>query len=172
MGCPLKNLPEAILAILLYTGGKCTYPFCEAQRAGDYKTWKFLDKFLANGIARLGSCERFKYPLFSGLKTVKFEKDLGRFPCFATYVSASKSKDVAISFRGNDGTLLTFPEGFKGIYPSWRVDGMCCDVSWLSKFEEEMEVLFTRGHNLSFAVDIEETEWLLFPIRCLNHMLD
>ncbi len=120
------------------------------QRNGNYEKWKYFDMCLANAINRLSRHEMFSYPLFSGLEKVLFKENEVREGYFATYLSASKSRDVAITFRGNSGTLIEFEKDIKNCkmgYGAMQMDmnstnAICCDVSWISKFPEEMIVSF------------------------------
>ncbi len=138
-----------MLALLLYTGGRCNYDLCASQRSGDYEKWKVLDFCMDWAILELSQCETFRYPLFSGLENVKFEKDSEDNAYFATYLSASKSEDVAITFRGKKGLLLEFEKGFKSAAPKGTEP--CADVSWISKFPDEMTP-FWPGHRLKLRI--------------------
>ena len=56
-----------------------------------------------------------------------------------TYVSTSWRKEVATTFINSDqGMMLQ-------IDPSYKEKVKCCDVSWISKFPDECEVLFARS---------------------------
>ncbi len=59
---------------------------------------------------------------------------------FVTYVSTSWSKQVAKSFMNDEGMMLHINESFKN---SKAIN--CCDVSWISKFPDECEILFARS---------------------------
>ena len=58
---------------------------------------------------------------------------------FVTYVSTSWQKDVATSFMEDKGLIMEVDESFK------NQRAICCDVSWISKFPDECEVLFARN---------------------------
>ena len=58
---------------------------------------------------------------------------------FSTYVSTSWQKEVAEEFMSDKGMIMHFTESFKNNY---RIK--CCDVSWISKFDDECEILFAR----------------------------
>ena len=58
-----------------------------------------------------------------------------------TYVSTSWRKEVAQHFmKGNDGMIITIDKEYKE-----NTDVYCCDVSWISKFPDECEILFARS---------------------------
>ena len=58
---------------------------------------------------------------------------------FVTYVSTSWKKEVSKAFMGGkEGMIIHFDEKF-------RQNNKCCDVSWISKFPDECEVLFARS---------------------------
>ena len=67
---------------------------------------------------------------------LNYNKKIGYFK---TYVSTSWKKEVAKAFMGKgSGMVIAFE---KGIRKCW----FCCDVSWISKFPDECEVLFSRA---------------------------
>ncbi len=157
LGYPLKGVPQYMLAIILYTGGKCNYDLCATQRNGDYEKWKVLDACLDMGIKLLSACEIFNYPVFSGLANVQFKEWRVKEAFFATYLSSSKSEDVAIVFRGKKGILLEFEKGIKyitGFAGGLNSSQPCADVSWISMFPDEQEVLFRRGRALAWTSEV------------------
>eukprot|EP01084_Bolivina_argentea_P216131 367194_1 len=140
MNWPLRH--DHILALLLYTGCDCNYDLCSEQRKGNYEKWKWFDFILYEAIEFLSECEVASYKLYSGLSKVKLDKKEVRDGCFRTYVSTSWVKNVALSFMdidsGGHGMVLEFDK-------SIRRGFVCCDVSWLSKFPDECEVLIGRS---------------------------
>lgn len=44
-----------ILALILYTGCRCTYDLCKAERDGDYAKWKYFSAFLWLAVWKLRS---------------------------------------------------------------------------------------------------------------------
>ncbi len=92
-------------------------------------------------INRLGRHEKWAYELYSGLNGIRFS-DYNPFHTFATFLSSSKSKDVALNFRGENGVLLTFNKSLRSTNLLGSMStGVSCDVSWISKFPDEMEIL-------------------------------
>eukprot|EP01084_Bolivina_argentea_P202732 346329_1 len=143
MGQPLKR--DEMLALILYTGCECNYDLCASQRKGDYKTWKFFDWCLWNAISSLSDRETGMFSVFTGLNGVKLNKKEIECGYFKTYVSTSWKKEVATTFiAGNEGMLIQIDQKFKNKH---HVN--CCDVSWISKFPDECEVLFTRSRNMN-----------------------
>ena len=60
---------------------------------------------------------------------------------FRTYVSTSWSKYIAKSFiRGKQGMIIEIDEKYKN-----DKSVKCCDVSWISRFGYECEILFARS---------------------------
>ena len=127
--------------LINYTlGGDCNYALCAAQRNGDYNTWKWFDYHLYNAIQKLSVVEKGSFTVYSGLNKVKLDRKHVKGGYFVTYVSTSWRKEVATGFMAGDGMLIQIDKEFKN-------DDMifCCDVSWISKFPDECEVLFTRS---------------------------
>mgnify|MGYP005653782385 CR=1 FL=1 len=114
---------------------------CASQRKGDYAKWKWFDYCLYWGIYFLSDRESGSFSVFSGLGGVQMERKHIDEGYFATFVSASWREDVARKFMGKGkGMLIRIDGEFK------NDDNIhCCDVSWLSKFPDEAEVLFARS---------------------------
>eukprot|EP01084_Bolivina_argentea_P075899 137543_1 len=138
MNSPLNR--GEMLALILYTGCECNYDLCSSQRNGDYKKWKWFDYCLYHAIETLSLCEHGSFPVFSGLNSVKLNKKAIENGYFVTYVSTSWNKRVAKAFMKGDGMIIQIDKQFKNnelIY--------CCDLSWISKFPDECEILFARS---------------------------
>ena len=128
---------------VLYTGCDCNYDLCKAQRGGDYQKWKWFDRCLYDAISNLSSVEQGAFDVFSGLGGVKLDSKYVSTGHFVTYTSASWKKEVAKKFifvKSNKGMMIHIDKDFKdhGIE--------CCDVSWISKFPDECEILFSRSN--------------------------
>eukprot|EP00484_Ammonia_sp_Unknown_P026388 CAMPEP_0197025842 /NCGR_PEP_ID=MMETSP1384-20130603/6059_1 /TAXON_ID=29189 /ORGANISM="Ammonia sp." /LENGTH=180 /DNA_ID=CAMNT_0042454419 /DNA_START=1 /DNA_END=543 /DNA_ORIENTATION=- len=129
-----------MLALILYTGCECNYDLCASQRSGDYRKWKWFDYCLYFAITELSMLEEGEFSVFSGLNGVKLNKKEIECGFFKTYVSTSWNRDVAEKFiKGSKGMMIE-------IDPKYKNDRCirCCDVSWISKFADECEVLFAR----------------------------
>eukprot|EP01084_Bolivina_argentea_P041899 77351_1 len=139
MDSPLRR--DEMLALILYTGGYCNYDLCSSQRNGNYEKWKWFDYCLWQGICKLSKKESGSFNVFSGLNGVKLDKLGIQYGYFVTYMSSSWIKEVATSFMGQqDGMIFNIDKEFKG-----DKDIICCDVSWISKFPDECEILFARS---------------------------
>ena len=160
---PLNHV--GMLALVLYTSCDCNYDLCKSQRSGDYKKWKYFDQFLGQAIKRLSSRERGSYPVFTALNKVMLENEEIECGWFPTYVSASVHEYVAMWFirntnEGSTGMLIEIDQKFKQ-----HVNVLCCDVSWISKFEDEAEVLFARSTSGLARVRLPEGASMLLSKR-------
>eukprot|EP01084_Bolivina_argentea_P262098 443156_1 len=139
MGSPLRR--DKMLSLILYTGGYANYDLCASQRNGDYKKWKWFDYCLSYAIWNLSRREMGSFPVYSGLQHVQMDKKEIKAGYFVTYTSTSWNKEIATTFMGgNKGMILKIDQTFKN-----HEDIACCDVSWISKFPHEYEVLFARS---------------------------
>eukprot|EP01084_Bolivina_argentea_P075896 137539_1 len=144
MNSPLRR--DHMLALLLYTGCDCNYDLCSSQRSGDYIKWKWLDLCLYWAIVKLSECESGSFSVFSGLNKVKLDEKEVNEGYFVTYVSTSWNKEIASAFMKKEGMLIQIDKDFKEyVY--------CCDVSWISKFPDECEILFARSTDMSCQWD-------------------
>eukprot|EP01084_Bolivina_argentea_P096781 173987_1 len=144
MGMPLNR--GEMLSLILYTGGYCNYDLCSSQRKGDYVKWKYFDYCLYRAINKLSDVESGAFSVFTGLNNVKLDVKSIKCGYFVTYVSTSWNKRIAESFMNNDGMIIEIDKSFKN-----NEYLLCCDVSWISKFPDECEVLFAR----STAIDTQ-----------------
>ncbi len=103
-------------------------------------------------ISKMSEVERCYFPLYCGLAHVQVPKKAINAGSFVTYVSTSWEKGVAQQFRrGNeekDGLLIVFSPEMQKKFPS-------CDVSWISKFPLEREILFARSQTQSKYDNLE-----------------
>eukprot|EP01084_Bolivina_argentea_P005387 10166_1 len=136
IGSPLNR--AEMLSLILYTGCDCNYDLCSTQRAGNYMKWKWFDRTLHWAIRHLNKHEFGDYKIYSGLNNVKLNQNKlsGSFP---TYISTSWSEDVAQVFVGGTGMLIQMDAEFRKSVLTY-----CCDVSWISKFPDECEILVAR----------------------------
>eukprot|EP01084_Bolivina_argentea_P149647 261391_1 len=130
-----------MLALLLYTGGKCTYSLCKTQRNGDYSTWKYFDYCLFSAIVTLSEAETGDYKLYSGLKNIELNQKRIKNGYFVTYVSSSWDRNVAVGFVQSDTGRGCI---FEMTHIRNNRNFACCDVSWISKFTAESEILIAR----------------------------
>ena len=75
---------------------------------------------------------------------------------FVTYVSTSWKKEVSKAFMKDQGMMIHIDEEYRN--DKWSV--YCCDVSWISKFPDECEILFARSlpTNINFKCVILDEE--------------
>eukprot|EP01083_Nonionella_stella_P011236 31934_1 len=135
---PLRR--DEMLALILYTGCDCNYDLCEQQRNGNYIKWKWFDYCLFGAIRKLSHKESGEFVVYSGLNGVKMNKKSVRSGYFVTYTSTTWEKDIAKAFMKGDGMIVSIDKKFKNDRAI-----KCCDVSWISKFPDECEVLFARS---------------------------
>merc|ERR1711879_507045 len=142
IGQPLNR--AEMFAIILYTGGESNYALCKSQRAGYYVPWRWFDYCLYTAICKLSCKESGSFAVYSGFeKTQCIQRNIER-GYFQTYMSTSFKRKVAETFiKGGDGRkqgmLIKIEKEFKN-----APGVICCDVSWISKFPDESEILFAR----------------------------
>ncbi|ETO31224.1 hypothetical protein RFI_05897 [Reticulomyxa filosa] len=143
MGYPLQLWN--ICAILLYCGKSCNVQFSYDQIKFRHHIWPFMDYYLQEAIMILHRHERreeSEMELYCGLKGVRLKniKEI-KSGSFISHVSTSDDIQVAQRFRSNQGCILHF-------HPSMRrARGiLSCDVSWISPFKYEREILFARSY--------------------------
>ena len=149
IGAPLQR--DEMLALILYTGADCNYDLCASQRRGNYRKWRWFDRCLWLGIWQLSRRESGAFSVYTGLNGVHINSSIIENGYFRTYVSTSWRKEQAEAFmKGKDnkgkGMIIEINQDYK-------LNGgvSCCDVSWISKFPDECEILFARS--LSYTAD-------------------
>ncbi len=123
---------------------------CKSMREGEGDTskWRVFSHILHKAIATLHRRETIPKKgtkkLYSGLRGVHMDlKDMrSKNYHFITFVSASFDKEVAQSFKGGRGTLGMIMDLTSGLK---KRDIAFADVSWISRFPDEKEVLFAPG---------------------------
>ena len=138
IGSPLNK--AEMLALILYTGYEANYDLCKSQREGNYSKWKWFDYCLYHGIEKLSKVEIGKFNVYTGLSSVQLNEKSVDNGYFVTYVSASWIKDVSLQFAAGKGMIIEIDSKYKTAN-----DIKCCDVSWISKFPDECEILFARS---------------------------
>ena len=152
IGSPLYEYQ--MLSLILYCNGECNHNVCQSQRDDTYKVkWQCFDVALNEAIVKLGKFENHCENIYSGLAGVFLDADqvyshtlaaYGFF--FKTNVSFSRDLRVAKQFRGNEGSILSLnlERGSRcraGLFGKLH---HACDVSWISKFPMEQEVLVSK----------------------------
>ena len=147
--CPFDVPPAYILALLLYCNGKCNRYLCESQRDRTYHLkWRYFDTFLNQAIRALSGDEVHFENLYSGLCNVRLDikklcLDAQGIMMFKTNVSFSSNVNVAKEFRGAEGMILGLNMS-RDFWYNYDARFCACDVSWLSKYPTEREVLVAR----------------------------
>ena len=91
------------------------------------------------------------FDLYSGLNQVQLKNGVGIDLCyFHTYTSTSYNKNVSIQFAKNNGMLMQFDKNIV-LKKQFRF----CSLEWISKFENECEILFARTES-NFGRDYEK----------------
>ncbi len=147
MGRPL-NWGE-MLAIVLYTGCDLTYGFSNDMRsygAAPIWKWRFFCQSLHYAVLCLWEASEsekidMKTIVYSGLEgTVVENHEIDNF-WFKTFVSWSVDKKVAASFKGGVQTSgIVFESPLESLF------FLAADVSWISRFPHEKEMLMTPNN--------------------------
>lgn len=163
MGTPLHEY--LMLALILYCNGTCNHNLCQSQRDGTWSTkWRCFDAGLLEAITELSQYEIHDENIYSGLAGIIFNTnqlygnaEIGLY--FKTCVSFSRDLRVAREFRTNEGLILGINLYRAWLYSlggSWK-HPCACDVSWISKYPTEKEVLVAR-----------KTQFPICPSKCLQ----
>ena len=143
-GKPL-NIAE-MAAIKLYTDSTKAYgDLGWAQRSGKLGKWEVWDQLLMSALLKLHLAElasgKRRTDTYSGLSDIKFYGAKKGF--FTTYVSTSKYKSTAQRFIEAEGMMMY-------ISPAMQREFINADVSWISTFPQEEEILFARSADIPF----------------------
>ena len=139
LGSPLRF--DHCLAFILYTSTPANYDLTKTQLAHNTQKWKYFDHCLSEGIARLGYRQQIRNcDLWCGLNCVYFDTSMAESDAIflSSHQSSSIRKSVAENFRTEWGTIVKIDSN--SLFPFFR-----CDVSWISMYESECEVLLARG---------------------------
>ena len=163
-----------MLALILYCNGDCNHSLCQSQRDGTFKTkWPCFNAALDRAIYILGNYEVHDENLYTGLAGVFWDTNqlytngLAGFGIrFKTNVSFSRDLKVAREFRGNEGLILGINIHRASIDIMGKtLNGYACDVSWISKYPTEQEVLVSKRHRLPICVSksrqIGKKQWIV-----------
>ena len=102
--------------------------------------WKWFDYNLYFGIFNLSLNEIGDYKIYSGLTNCYLDKKEIKSGYFVSYVSSTWMKHIAMEFINGEGMLIIFDESFRN-----NKSIICCDISWISKFKDECEILIARS---------------------------
>ncbi|ETN98796.1 hypothetical protein RFI_38691 [Reticulomyxa filosa] len=153
--------------MLLYCGKSCNNEFSYDQIKFRHHRWPYLDSLLQSAIIILHQHERREEDdteLYCGLKGVRLEniKEI-KAGFFISHVSTSDDIEVAEMYRSDQGCILHF-------HPSMRRAFYIksCDVSWISPFKHEREILFSRSHVGCTVSDSELKEFCVWNAKVEN----
>ena len=160
MQSPLDDI--TMLALLLYCNGDCNYDLCLSQRNGNYqKKWPMFDAFVNGAIYILSQFEDHRENIYSGICGVfyKFKQQMDdNFTFkpsyihdriyFTTNVSFTTDLQIAKQFRGSSGMIIGL--NMKRSYLASCRDFRACDVSWISDYPHEKEILCSRASSVHF----------------------
>ena len=137
---------DQMLALLLYTSGDCSSNFCLSQRDGSFeKKWFYLDNRVNSAIHMLSKFEASHGTIYTGLCDISLRLDkrkLKQIVGFKTNVSFTTDYQVAEEFRGSNGIIIQLDTA-KSFWIKQEKFGLC-DVSWISEFPQEKEILVQR----------------------------
>ena len=147
MGCPLYEYQ--MLSLILYCDGECNHSLCQSQRDGTVNSkWQCFHVALHEAIDKIRKYEIHDENIYTGLAGIFL--DVNQLYCtglgnltfnFKTYVSFTRDLRVATEFRGDEGLIIGI-----NLYRALRGDyARACDVSWISKFPTEQEILVSAG---------------------------
>eukprot|EP00483_Globobulimina_turgida_P007308 UN07322 len=151
-----------MLSIILYTGCECNWYLSDDERNDNTNNlyndkWKWMEYCLDSAITKLHYKECGEYKIYTGLRTTNLVRNR-QSGTFKTFVSASWKKDIAIDYMNNDkknnngGMIIEMERDFDGSI-------VCADVSWISKFADECEVLIKRGTFVNLFVEDTQDSW-------------
>ena len=168
-----------LLALILYCNGVCNYNLSMCQRDGTYvQKWVTFDTLLNDAILQLSRYESHNENIYTGLAGVSVDiyrlyrqGMFSNFLFFKSNVSGTRSIKVAYQFRGDEGVILginlkqSFEENIFGFLFGDSIIPHACDVSWISKYPSEQEVLFSRHSPFavypSKSVQVGKNQWLV-----------
>ena len=178
MDCVLCE--SEMLALILYCNGDCNHNLCLTQRDGTYiKKWPTFDMCLNNAIWNLDKYESHDKNIYTGLSGVfvdiyeLYRQGGLRHDAlkFKSNISFTTDLNVAYGFRGAEGLILginlkqRFDEDTWGFGTTDFGMPLACDVSWISKFTTEKEMLMTRDSLFSIyasnSMQIENKQWIV-----------
>ncbi|ETO20139.1 hypothetical protein RFI_17081, partial [Reticulomyxa filosa] len=153
MGYPLQL--HEICAILLYCGKSCNVEFSYDQTQFQYSKWKYLDTWSQNAIIILHSHEEESIELYCGLRGVRLENEKEiKEGYFISHVSTSDDIQIAKMYRSDQGCILHFHPSMRRAQGTYS-----CDVSWISPFKHEREILFARSYADPVSDENKSMKW-------------
>ena len=148
MGSPLNSYE--LLSFILYCNGECNYDLSKSQRQGKVsQKWRYFDYFLNISIEKLHNHEKHNENIYTGVCGVAVDFtdiEKRKTVSFKSNVSFSTDLKIAQEFKGDEGIIL----GLNMQRSIFCKIGLFygCDVSWISGFPHEKEILVRRNSRL------------------------
>ena len=173
MGYPLNCFE--MLALMLYCDGNCSHDLCISQRSNTVmKKWPYFHCLLDFAITRLSQFEVHYEHIYTGICGVFVQiNEESQEAIFHTNVSFSTDLNVALEFRGDRGMVIG--ANIKRIVNNIREmhNFHVCDVSWISSFPSEKEILCAVGSSIRIYPNLVRkrgnTQWIAFVEDELDH---
>ena len=150
-----------LLALYLYCNGDCNYDLSKTLRNNNFTKWKLFDRWLAVAIDKMARWQRYtdNTNIYSGMVSVIIDKkdipddNKPLYMILKCYQSFSTSLDEAKIFAGSDGMIIGLNlSKWKNCGQTTPVSQLtaikACDVSWLSNYKNEKEILVSRSNVL------------------------
>ena len=124
---------------------------CRSQINETYNNkWTYFDLLVDMSIIQLSEFEDHWENIYTGICNVlyQFKNDHHDKVMLKTHVSFTTSLDVAKEFRGDEGMIIgmNVKRSCVAISGNFKV----CDVSWISRFPSEKEILCRRSSIIYF----------------------
>lgn len=169
MGYPLSYCE--MLALMLYCNGECNYNLSESQRYDKVmEKWPYFHCLLNNAIEVLSKFEIHNENIYTGVCGVFFESNKEfKEVRLKTNVSFSTDLNQALKFRGDSGMVIGM--SVKRIFNRpditfARPGFTACDVSWISSFAHEKEILAHVASTIRIYPNLVrnrgQTQWIAF----------
>eukprot|EP01084_Bolivina_argentea_P073058 132608_1 len=136
MWSPL-NMSEMFALVLYVNHNKIAYDFCESQLNGNYSSWKIFDKLLFDAIYKLKDRETGNYELYCVVNNIQMTQTVIKNGIFPTYINTTFKKENVLNIIQDNGIIIEMNKSF-------RINSICCDVSWISLFPDECQVIIAR----------------------------
>ena len=169
MDCPLTYFE--MLCLILYCNGMCNHSLCQSQRDGSVlKKWPLFDVGVHTAIGSLSDYEIHDENIYTGIAGVFLDinklytdGDKSVVLQFKSNVSFTRDLNVARQFRGSDGLILGV--NLHRLWTEFVTPPSACDISWISSFETEQEILVENLGNFriyaSKSYQIDKKQWFV-----------
>mmetsp|Transcript_5831 Transcript_5831/g.9729 ORF Transcript_5831/g.9729 Transcript_5831/m.9729 type:complete len:524 (-) Transcript_5831:9-1580(-) len=133
---PLNS--QEMLALMLFVNcDDIAYDISRCQLSGRYSKWKVLDRCLYDALYKLNEREQGDYKMYMAASKQRMSKRVNKHGFFPTYFCASWKRENVQRVMDEGGIMIE-------LHNSFRKHHVCADVSWLSLFPDECQVLLAR----------------------------